>query len=92
MKATIELPDQLMAEVKKLADREQRKMSDLMAELVRAGIESRIRPAALAEDQVGAEQWVRDWLELADEVMEDTPAGPTARALLEEERNRLERG
>jgi hypothetical protein len=36
------------------------------------------------------EQWLEEWLKLADEALEDAPPGPTARALLEEERNRLE--
>jgi hypothetical protein len=91
MKTTIELPDQLMAEVKQLAEREQRKVGELMAELVRAGMESRARPATPAEEPVKAEQWMLDWLALADELMEGTPEGPTARELLEEDRNRLER-
>lgn len=37
------------------------------------------------------EQWLEDWLDLADELMKDAPPGPTARELVEEGRNRLER-
>jgi hypothetical protein len=91
MKTTIELPDQLMTEVKILAAREQRKLGELMAELVRAGLESRTRADGEAGQPASAEAWLAAWLKLADELMQDAPAGPTARALLGEERNRLER-
>lgn len=90
MKTTIDLPDQLMTEVKILAAREQRKLGDLVAELVRTGLDSRTRLIYQTGQQASAEQWLVEWLRLADEVMQDAPAGPTARALLEEERNRLE--
>lgn len=84
-----------MTEVKVLAAREQRKLGELMAELVRAGLESHTRPAGQAGQASGAEQWLVEWLKLADEIMQGAPASPedhpTARALLEQERNRLER-
>lgn len=91
MKTTIELPDPLMTEVKILAAREQRKLGELMAELVRAGLEGRMRGGEAAQPD-SAEEWLAAWLKLADELMQDAPAGPAARALLDEERNRLERG
>ena len=99
MKTTIDLPDPLLAQVKSLADHEQRELGELMVELVRTGLERRSRrerrPSsrghAPVEQQTNAEQWVVEWLALADELMQDAPAGPSARALLEEERNRLER-
>jgi hypothetical protein len=92
MKTTIELPDELMIEVKVLAARERRKLGELMAELVRAGLAQRHVQPPIAEDQRrAAEQWLEGWLKLADEVMAGAPPGPTARELLEEDRNRLER-
>lgn len=91
MKTTIELPDQLMTEVKVLAAREHRKLGELMAELVRTGLEARTRGGAGAAPTANAETWLDAWLKLADELMQEAPAGPTARALLEEDRNRLER-
>ena len=39
MQTTIDLPDPLMAEVKSLADHEQRELDELMVELVRTGLE-----------------------------------------------------
>lgn len=90
MKTTVELPDQLMTEVKVLAAREQRKLGELMAELVRAGLESRNRMDTQKAQADDPEQRLTDWFKLADEIMADAPEGPTARTLLEEERNRLE--
>jgi hypothetical protein len=96
MKTTIDLPEQLIDEVKDLAAREQRKVDELVAELVRVGIESRTRPLAqtLPVEQAQREagiRWLEEWLKLADELMKDAPPGPTAREILEEDRNRLER-
>lgn len=100
MKTTIELPDQLLQEVKNLAEREQRKLDELVAELVRAGINNRSQTSNLAQgkdklssaqQRAAAEQWLADWFKLADELMKDTSPGPTAREILEEDRNRLER-
>ena len=91
MKTTIELPDQLMTEVKILAAREQRKLGELMAELVHAGIESRTRADLPGGRPADAEQWMEGWLKLADELMQDAPDGPTTRELLDQDRNRLDR-
>jgi hypothetical protein len=91
MKTTVELPEQLMTEVKVLAARENRKFGDLMTELVRAGLDSRTRQANQPGRPEDGEQWLGNWFKLADEEMQDAPPGPTGRAYLEEERNRLER-
>lgn len=89
MKTTVELPDQLMTEVKVLAARERRKLGELMADLVRAGLEAHAGPAGQAGQSPSAERWLAEWFKLADEVMRDAPDGPTGRELLDEERNRL---
>ena len=96
MKTTIDLPEQLLAEVKDLAAREQRKVDELVAELVRVGIKSRTRPVEQARPVDQAQQeagirWLEEWFKLADELMKDAPPGPTAREILEQDRNRLER-
>jgi len=41
MKTTVEMPDDLMIEVKVEAARQRRKLKDLLPELVRAGLEAR---------------------------------------------------
>ena len=91
MKTTIELPDQLMTEVKVLAARERRKLGELMAELVRAGLEGRTRPMLTAQQQLSAEQWLEEWLRLGQETLRDAPPGPTATEILAADRSRLER-
>jgi hypothetical protein len=90
MKTTIDLPDQLMTEVKMLAAREQRKLGELVAELVRAGIDSRTRPMDQAEQQARAKEWLQEWLKLGEETLRDAPSSPTATEILEADRNRLE--
>lgn len=91
MKTTIDLPDELMIEVKVMAARERRKLGDLVTELVRTGIEHRHKQALPDEAQRrAAEQWLEDWLKLGEETLKDAPPGPTAREILEEGRNRLE--
>ena len=92
MKTTIDLPDDLMIEVKVVAARERRKLGELVTELVRTGLAQRLaQPPEDAEERRAAEQWLDDWFKLADAVMQDASPGPTARDLLEEDRNRLER-
>jgi hypothetical protein len=90
MKTTIELPDQLMTEVQTIAAREQRKLNDLVAELVRAGIDSRNHPIDKAQQQLSASEWLVAWLKLGEEALRDAPPGPTATEILEADRNRLE--
>jgi hypothetical protein len=34
---------------------------------------------------------MRDWLAMADELMEGAPSGPTARQIIEDDRRRLDR-
>jgi hypothetical protein len=83
MKTIIELPEQLLTEVKRLAAREQR-------ELVRAGIESRPHPVDSAQLQANTEQWVLDWIKSGEEMLRNAPPGPTATEILAADQNRLE--
>ena len=64
MKTTLELPEQLMSEVEKLAAREQRQVNDVVAELIRAGINSRTLSPEQLELQAKAKKWLEEWLEL----------------------------
>lgn len=45
MKTTIDLPDELMREIKVRAAREDRKLKDLVAELLREGLSSTSKPS-----------------------------------------------
>lgn len=44
MKTTLELPDELMSEVRVRAAKEGRKLKDLVTELIRSGLERETRP------------------------------------------------
>jgi hypothetical protein len=72
MKTTIELPDPLMDEIKNLGARERRKVGEVVADLVRAGLDSRAHTSSRAVGDESPEQWMRQWLALADELMQDT--------------------
>lgn len=85
MKATIEIPDDLYRRVKAKSALQGRPIREVTIDLYQAW---------LAEEQPAAaptpEQWLEEWLRTADEYLQDAPAGPSARELLNEERNRLE--
>lgn len=91
MKTTVELPDQLMTEVKVLAAREHRKLGELMAELVRTGLEYRLTRPPDETQRRAAEQWLEEWLRLGEEMLRNIPPSPTATEILAADRNRLER-
>lgn len=87
MKATIEIPDDLYRRVKARAALQGRTIREVTVELYQGWLAEEAAPAATPSP----EQWLEDWFRMADEVMKDAPPGPTARELLEEDRNRLER-
>jgi hypothetical protein len=87
MKATIDVPDELYRRVKAKSALQGRAFREVTVEFY---------PRWLSEDPAepispSPEQWLADWFKLADEVMKNAPPGPTARELLEQDRNRLER-
>lgn len=87
MKATIEIPDELYRQVKAKSALEGRAVREVTIELYRAWLKQEL-PAG---EQRRPEQQLEELFKLADELMAGAPAGPTARELLEEDRNRLER-
>lgn len=84
MKATINIPDDLYRRVKAKSALEGRRVREVTIELYSRWLEG--EPSSTGET---ADQWLADWLRLADESLKDAPAGPTARALLEEARGRI---
>lgn len=90
MKATIELPEQLMSQVKSLAAQDKRKVSDVVADLIRIGLENRADATGSTASPESAEAWLGKWFAIADEVSTPNPAEPTARQILEQSRQRLE--
>jgi len=87
MKATIEVPDDLYRRVKAKAALQGRAIREVTAELYQTWLAE--TPAVSTTPS--PEQWLEEWFSLADVAMRDAPPGPTARELLEEDRNRLER-
>ena len=89
MKTTIELPDELVTEIKVEAAREKKKLKELVPELVRAGLRVRRAPRRVQRD--AAVQWLDEWVRLGAAATRDLPAGPTATEILAADRGRLER-
>jgi hypothetical protein len=87
MKATIEIPDELYRQVKAKSALESRTIREVTIELYQIWV----KQDAPLPDERSPEQMMEDLFKLADELMAGAPPGPTARELLEEDRNRLER-
>lgn len=90
MKTTIELPDELVTEIKIEAARRRLKLKELVPELVRAGMRATREPAA--GGRVAAERWLAEWVRMGAEATLDLPPGPPAGELVAAGRGRLERG
>ena len=84
MKATIDVPDDLYRRVKAKSALEGRAVREVTIELHRGWL----------REEGGVErsprEWLENWVRLGDELLRDAPAAPTAREILEEDRNRLE--
>lgn len=88
MKTTIELPDELVVEIKIEAARQRKKLKELMPELVRAGLDAR-RSAGPAEVEAMA-KWLDEWVAMGEASTRGLPSGPTATEILAADRARLE--
>ena len=89
MKTTIELPDDLITEVKIEAARRHKKLKELVPELVRAGLRAN-RTSAPARS-LESTQWLEAWVTLGEEATRGAASGPTATEILAADRRRLER-
>jgi hypothetical protein len=89
VKTTIDLPDQLVLEIKIEAARQKKKLKELVPELVRAGLSAR-RKAAAPEGQAMT-KWLDEWVALGEAATRGLPPQPTATEVLSEDRGRLER-
>lgn len=92
MKATIEIPDELYRQVKAKSALEGRAIREVTIELYQVWLqkETLAKQTPAVADR-SPEQALADLFKLADELTANAPPGPTARELLEEDRNRLER-
>jgi hypothetical protein len=89
VKTTIELPDDLLTEVKIEAARRHQKLKELVPELVRAGLHAKRTPAPARSRE--SEQWLEAWVRLGEEATREAAPGPTATEILASGRRRLER-
>lgn len=90
MKATIEIPDDLYRKVQAKSARQGRPVQDVAVELLGAWVEEDTATSGQAL-RTSREQWLNEWFQMADEAFKNAPPGPTAREILEQDRNRLER-
>jgi hypothetical protein len=86
MKATIDIPDDLYRKVKAKSALEGRPIRAVTVELYRRWLAE----DAPVSSQASA-QWLEEWLHLADAVSQDAMPGPSAREILEQDRDRLDR-
>lgn len=89
MKTTMDLPDELVVEIKIEAARQKKKLKELVAELVRAGLRTR-RAVGPPEVQAMA-QWLDEWVKLGEAATRGLPPKPSATEILAADRSRLER-
>ena len=89
MKTTIDLPDDLLTEVKIEAARQRRKLKELVPDLLRAGLRAR-KPLPPAESRAMA-QWLKEWVALGAAATKGVEPGPTATQILAADRRRLEK-
>jgi hypothetical protein len=69
MKTTVEMSDSLLTELKVIAAREHRRLRDVMEEVVTLGLRARNQaPASDAESRASAEEWLREWQELGQQI------------------------
>ena len=88
MKTTLDLPDELITEVKIEAAKQKKKLNQLVPELIRAGLSAQ-RQRRPPNRQL-LEKWLEDWVQLGQAATRDLPPGPTATEILAEDRGRLE--
>ncbi len=87
MKVTIEIPDELYRKVEAKSALQGRTIRAVTIELFARWLDDDAPTATLSPAQT-----LDDWFRLADDIMRDAPTGLTARELLKQDRNRLERG
>ncbi len=87
MKTTIDLPDDLVTEIKVEAARRRRTLKDLVPELLRTGLQAARAGRAPSADDSGS--WVDAWVALGASTVAARPDGLTATQVLARDRDRL---
>jgi hypothetical protein len=87
MKATIDIPDALYRRVKAKSAMQGLSIREVTAELYEAWLSEKPR----GDEALSVEKWLEGWTRLGEDALKDAPDGPSAREILENDRNRLER-
>lgn len=87
MKTTIDLPDDLVTDIKVEAARSHRKLKDLVPELLRNGLE--VQRASVEPATAPGQAWIDSWVALGRAATRGRPADPTATEILSRDRDRL---
>jgi hypothetical protein len=104
VKATIDLPDDLYQRVAAESARQKRPMDAVVAELLQRSLDDNghaaelpVKPARYSDEmpiemrRQLSRNWLEEWLHMGEEAAKNAPPGPSAREILEEGRDRLER-
>ena len=86
MTATLEIPDKLYQRVEAKTQALGRKITDVTAELYERWVAEDASPP----DADGAQEWLDAWVAMGGEACKNLPPGPTARELIQQDRQRLE--
>jgi hypothetical protein len=87
MKVTIDIQDDLYRRVKAKAATQGLSIRQITTELYVAWLAESLP----VDPTPSAEKWLSEWARLGNEALNDTYPGPSAREILESDRNRLER-
>jgi hypothetical protein len=103
MKAMIDIPDDLYLRVAAESARQGRPVDAVATELFKRWLDDAEadRPSGERATELAgastktrrqlAHEWLDEWLRMGEEAFKNAPPGPSAREILEEGRNRLER-
>lgn len=86
MKTTLDLPDPLYRQVKAKAATDGRSVREVTIELYEFWLAGKLRTSGPSD----AVAWLDEWVRFGADLDRKAPAGPTAREILEQGRNRLE--
>jgi len=87
VKTTLELPDELVVEIKVEAALRKKKLKELVPELLRAGLDARREASSPPE---AARRWLAEWVAEGREATAALPPSPTATEIVDADRDRLE--
>jgi hypothetical protein len=91
MTAVIDIPDDLYQRVTARVAVLGRRVPEVTAELYERWLGDDKVVVGPAASEPAGEQWLEDWFQAADEAISRAPNGPSARELLMQDRNRLEK-